>query len=189
MMRHGRTLLGGFGGLLILGMLLTQPAWATLTPRAYLPVIQVGPSPTPPIIPTATPVPAPSAEDQVLTLVNQHRRTAGCAPVYWNVNLSTAAEAHSTDMAVHDFVSHTGSDGSTAWSRAAAAGYPFPVGENIAAGQRTPEMVVAAWMNSPNHRATILNCTYKTTGIGYVHDPTDTFGPYVAYWTQVFGVQ
>ena len=56
-------------------------------------------------------------------------------------------------------------------------------GENIAKGYSTPERVVDAWMNSPGHRANILNPSYTMIGVGYVYDPYTTDAN---YWTQVF---
>jgi uncharacterized protein YkwD len=54
-------------------------------------------------------------------------------------------------------------------------------GENIAAGQRTPQEVVNSWMNSPGHRANILNRNYTKIGVGYASG-----GEYGTYWTQMF---
>jgi uncharacterized protein YkwD len=54
-------------------------------------------------------------------------------------------------------------------------------GENIAAGQKTPEEVVNGWMNSEGHRANILNGKFTTIGVGYVEG-----GSYGSYWTQEF---
>jgi uncharacterized protein YkwD len=51
-------------------------------------------------------------------------------------------------------------------------------GENIAYGYRTPSDVVTGWMNSPGHRANILNGSFKQIGVGYVADGN--------YWTQMF---
>ena len=51
-------------------------------------------------------------------------------------------------------------------------------GENIAMGQRTPEEVVNAWMNSEGHRANILNASFTQIGMGYVAEGN--------YWTQMF---
>lgn len=154
--------------------------------RVYLPVIMKSPpAPTS----TPTPPPPPSFEDRVLVIVNQHRANAGCSALLTSVQLTSAAESHSADMAARNYFSHTGLNGSSPSSRAQAAGYPFGAGENIAAGQSTPEEVVAAWMSSKGHRDNILNCAYKSTGIGYVFDANDTFGPYYHYWTQMFGLQ
>ncbi|MFP3338704.1 CAP domain-containing protein, partial [Micrococcus sp. SIMBA_131] len=54
-------------------------------------------------------------------------------------------------------------------------------GENIAAGQATPEEVVKAWMNSEGHRKNILNPGYTEIGVGYISG-----GSYGHYWTQMF---
>lgn len=51
-------------------------------------------------------------------------------------------------------------------------------GENIAYGQRTPQAVVNAWMNSNGHRANILNTSYTQIGVGYVSNGH--------HWTQMF---
>lgn len=91
-------------------------------------------------------------------------------------------------MALEDFYSHTGRDGSTALERIARTGYhPEATGENIAAGQPSPASVVEAWMNSEGHRANILNCDFQEIGVGYYHlspDPGEI--RQVHYWTQVF---
>ncbi|MFE5793281.1 CAP domain-containing protein [Streptomyces sp. NPDC056503] len=124
-----------------------------------------------------------SAADQVLSLVNAERAKAGCGPLTANATLARAAQGHSDDMAARDFFDHTNPDGADPGDRVTAAGYPWSTyGENIAMGQRTPEQVMEAWMNSPGHRANILNCDFKELGVG-VHDEG---GP---YWTQVFGAR
>lgn len=124
-----------------------------------------------------------SAADQVLSLVNAERAKAGCGPLTANATLARAAQAHSDDMAARDFFDHTNPDGADPGDRVTASGYPWSTyGENIAMGQRTPEQVMEAWMNSPGHRANILNCDFKELGVG-IHDGG---GP---YWTQVFGAR
>nr|WP_282693953.1 CAP domain-containing protein [Streptomyces sp. CC208A] len=124
-----------------------------------------------------------SAADQVIELVNAERAKAGCGPLTANATLTSAAQGHSDDMAARDFFDHTDPDGDGPGDRITAAGYPWSTyGENIAKGQTTPEQVMDAWMNSPGHRANILNCSFKEIGIG-IH--TDG-GP---YWTQVFGAR
>ena len=55
------------------------------------------------------------------------------------------------------------------------------MGENIAYGQTSPEMVMDSWMNSPGHRANILNGNYKYIGVGHYVDGTGT-----NYWVQLF---
>jgi uncharacterized protein YkwD len=89
-------------------------------------------------------------------------------PLTFNTQLLNAAATHSQNMALQDFFSHTGKDGSSLASRISATGYQFSVAaENIAAGSSTPEQVVSSWMNSSGHRANILNPNLKEIGIGY----------------------
>lgn len=124
-------------------------------------------------------------EQAVLTLTNEERAKAGCGPVAGQYNLRQAAYLHSKDMADNAYFNHTGQNGSRFWERAAAAGYDgFAAGENIAAGYRTAESVMTGWMNSPGHRANILNCSHTHLGVGYYYNSN---APYRAYWTQVFG--
>ena len=125
---------------------------------------------------------ANGAEAQVLALVNQERSSAGCSPVTANAELTRAADNYSDVMARSGVMSHTGPDGSTMTSRVEAAGYKWStLGENIARGQADAAAVMNAWMNSPGHRANILNCSFKELGVG-VH-----FGDGGPWWTQNFG--
>jgi uncharacterized protein YkwD len=119
----------------------------------------------------------------VLRLVNAARTGSGCAALSTNSALTRAAREHSSDMARNGYFSHTSLDGRTAADRIRAAGYAGRItGENIAAGQTTAKSAMDAWMESPGHRANILNCGYRHIGIGHV-----TGGPYGHYWTQNFG--
>jgi uncharacterized protein YkwD len=142
----------------------------------YLPIVETTP-------------PAPSFTEQVLTLVNAERAVVACDSLTMNSMLVTAAQGHSQDMADQDFFSHTGSNGSSPWDRMEAAGYDYSTaGENIAAGQETPEEVMTSWMNSQGHRDNILNCDFEEIGVGYVYLENDTGDTnYHHYWTQVFG--
>ncbi|MFI2206594.1 sigma-70 family RNA polymerase sigma factor [Streptomyces sp. NPDC020192] len=150
---------------------------------------------------TATPTPRPSATTsaptspqapptasgqvaQVIALVNQQRAAAGCAPVSENAELDKAAQGHSDDMAARSYFDHVSPDGTDPGQRITAAGYHWSTyGENIAQGQPTPQAVMDAWMNSPGHRANILNCGFKELGVG-VHNGSG--GP---LWTQDFGAK
>jgi uncharacterized protein YkwD len=80
------------------------------------------------------------------------------------------------------FFDHTNPDGLDPFQRAARAGITTMRAENIAYGQATPAAVMTAWMNSPGHRANILDCTLTTLGVGVTNG---TGGP---WWTQDFGV-
>ncbi|MFJ9868676.1 CAP domain-containing protein [Streptomyces sp. NPDC101165] len=122
-----------------------------------------------------------AAEAEVLKLVNEERAKVGCSALAANSSLTRLAEAFSDDMAARDFFDHTDPDGATPWDRAAKAGIADLGGENIARGQTDAAAVMQAWMDSPGHRANILNCDFKTLGVG-VHLGSD--GP---WWTQDFG--
>ncbi|MFG2634804.1 CAP domain-containing protein [Streptomyces sp. NPDC048362] len=121
------------------------------------------------------------AEAEVLALVNQERAKVGCSALAANSSLTGLASAFSDDMAARGFFDHTDPDGATPWDRAAKSGITDLGGENIARGQATAAAVMDAWMNSPGHRANILNCDFKTLGVG-VH-----FGSGGPWWTQDFG--
>jgi uncharacterized protein YkwD len=126
---------------------------------------------------------------QVLDLTNSERAKAGLQPLRLNEKLNQSAQGHSQDMAMADYFSHTGANGSNAGDRAASAGYYYSsLGENIAAGYITAEEVVQGWMNSPGHRANIMNPFYQELGVGYYHLANDTGSVnYNYYWTQEFG--
>jgi RNA polymerase sigma factor (sigma-70 family) len=121
---------------------------------------------------------------QVVALVNKERAAAGCGPLTEDAQLEDAALAHSEDMAARDFFDHNNPDGVDPGARITAAGYRWSTyGENIAMGQPTPQAVMESWMNSPGHRANILNCSFKNIGVG-VHKGSG--GP---WWTQDFGAK
>ena len=107
--------------------------------------------------------------DKVLELTNLERSKLGLSALISNSQLATAAAKHTENMAVQDFFSHTGKDGSSMGSRITATGYKFSnAAENIAAGSSTPEAVINSWMNSSGHRANILNPNLKEIGIGSI---------------------
>lgn len=122
-----------------------------------------------------------AAEAEVLRLVNVERAKVGCTPVAADSALTELAGALSGDMAARGFFDHTDPDGATPWDRAAKAGIKGLGGENIARGQTDAAAVMDAWMKSPGHRANILNCDFKTLGVG-VH-----LAPGGPWWTQDFG--
>lgn len=133
-------------------------------------------------------------ESEVLELVNE-RRAAGAScggqafgaaePLAMESALLCAARVHSLDMAERGFFGHDNPDGEGPFDRMRRAGYRFSAaGENIAAGQSTPQMVVQGWMDSAGHCRNIMNADYTELGVGYVQTDTAEFSH---YWTQVFG--
>jgi uncharacterized protein YkwD len=133
-------------------------------------------------------------EWRVLELTNQ-RRAAGatCATdsfgpapaLEMDSVIRVAARAHSLDMGTQGYFEHDSLDGRTFADRMMMAGFmgASPWGENIAAGQSSPEEVVEGWMNSPGHCRNIMNPDYRTIGIGYAFVDGS---PYGQYWTQDF---
>jgi uncharacterized protein YkwD len=127
--------------------------------------------------------------DEVIRLTNVARAGNGLPALTPHNQLARAAQNHAIDMGENDFFSHTGLDGSTPTSRSAEEGYTGGAGENIAAGQTTPAAVVDGWLNSPGHRANILNADYQAIGVGYhFQSPDGGSLPYEHYWVQVFGL-
>ena len=88
--------------------------------------------------------------------------------------LQRAAELHSLDMATRDFFDHVNPDGVHSDARIVRQGYPaLLVGENLAWGEMvksTPAAIVSMWMNSPGHRANVLEPQYREIGIGLAYD-------------------
>ena len=117
--------------------------------------------------------PCPATRGQlVLERVNDIRLEHGLEPLTTERRLVDAAVAHTEDQAVPGGagVGHIGSSGSTPGDRAEALGYAWAlVAENVAAGMSTPDSVVAGWMDSPPHRATILSPGAVHAGVGHVH--------------------
>jgi uncharacterized protein YkwD/stress response protein SCP2 len=120
---------------------------------------------------------------EVVDRTNAERARHGLRALTVDQRLAAAAQAHSADMVRRAFFAHESPDGRQVWDRAVAAGYAYrKVAENIAAGQRTAEEVVRGWMESPGHRANILDGDLTQIGVGRADG-----GSYGVYWTQVFG--
>lgn len=147
------------------------------------------PSPSPPSGAGALIVPeGGDAERAVVQLTNTQRRDAGCPPVTWDGKLARAATSQAWDMIRRDYFEHVSPDGSRPIDRAKAAGFIGGVGENLAVGYATPPDVVVAWMESPGHRANILNCQFTRIGVSYVNGVITSKNAR-GVWVQEFGVQ
>jgi uncharacterized protein YkwD len=123
---------------------------------------------------------APGPEGQVLSLVNQERLAAGCLPLAADAQLAAVARAHSADMRDRGFFDHVSPDGLDPFDRTDRAGVSA-LAENIARGQPDASTVMASWMDSPGHRANILDCRLTRLGVGMADGAG---GP---WWTQLFG--
>jgi uncharacterized protein YkwD len=154
------------------------------------------------VCPDAAAVPESSdlgrARSAVLCLINRERARESESPLRVDGHLRRAAQKHSDGMVAHDYFDHAGPDGESLLERIRASGYlhsprsGYAIGENIAWGTltlATPEAIVAAWMASSEHRANILNPSFRDTGIGVVPEtPSSLEGQPGATYTQDFGV-
>lgn len=117
---------------------------------------------------------------RIAELVNEERAKAGLSPLTLQKNISAAAQVRAVETETS--FSHTRPNGTNFSTALKEAGVSYRgSGENIAWGQKTPEQVMQGWMNSPGHRANILNAKYTSIGVGYYQN---TRG--VNYWTQLF---
>lgn len=118
-------------------------------------------------------------EWKVFELTNQERVNNGLQPLQVDYELSRVAREKSRDMAVNRYFSHDSPVYGSPFDMMRSYGITYrTAGENIAKGQRTPAEVVNAWMNSPGHRANILNPNFTHIGVGYVEQGN--------HWTQQF---
>ncbi|WP_443748105.1 CAP domain-containing protein [Asticcacaulis solisilvae] len=144
-----------------------------------------------PVVASAQPI---DGAGRVLQRVNAERAAHGCGPLKISDQLTMAAERESRDMATQHFFNHTEPDGTTPGKRVKDTGYIYQmVGENIVADTEDADDAVDAWMNSPGHRANILTCAFRETGIAVYEQDDDAPvngvpGVYRAYWTQVFAM-
>lgn len=118
-------------------------------------------------------------ENEVVRLVNEIRISNGLKPLTQDWQLSRVARFKSQDMKDLGYFSHSSPTYGSPFEMMKSFGITYrTAGENIAKGYATPKAVVEAWMNSPGHRANILNSSYTHIGVGYVASGN--------YWTQMF---
>lgn len=121
-----------------------------------------------------------SFAEQVVELVNVEREKAGLQALTLDKQIESAALVRAKE--IETLFSHTRPDGRNFSSVLTDNGISFRgSGENIAWGQKTPEEVVTAWMNSEGHRANILNSKYTKIGVGYYENSAGR-----DFWTQLF---
>jgi uncharacterized protein YkwD len=148
----------------------------------------------------AAPLTPPAARDlepiaaRVLQLTNQARAQArrcgvtsfgATTPLTLSPLLAQVARDYARDLAAHDYMDHTGRDGSTPAQRITRAGYRWSeVGENLARGLTTPEQLVAGWLGSPEHCANLMQPVYSEVGVAFADNPRSDAAP---YWVMEFG--
>ncbi len=121
---------------------------------------------------------------EVVRLVNVERAKEGLAPLGTYDSLTRAAQIRAPEIVT--LFSHDRPDGTscfTAMDQTGAKKGAYTWGENIAAGNATAAATVEQWMNSPGHRANILNAKFTHIGVGYQHSAGSTYGH---YWVQMF---
>ena len=121
---------------------------------------------------------------EIIDLSNAARSQNGLAPFDYNGQLAAAAQAKADHMKANGYFEHTAPDGTTGWFFIAQQGYSYiTAGENLAATNESSTAVVDGWMNSPGHRANLLNPQFTEVGYGIVF-----FGQYLQYQNVYFVV-
>ena len=105
--------------------------------------------------------------ENVISLTNQSRTGNSLAPLIESLALDSAAQAKANDMLANQYFAHVSPSAKTPWDFIANAKYNYIIaGENLAINYYSSESVEQAWMNSPGHRANILNSNFENIGIG-----------------------
>ena len=127
-------------------------------------------------------------ESDLLAAHNLRRVQHGLGTLHLTSELSASAQSHATWLANNDQVGHTGAGESSPRERILAAGYPTgpgaATGENMGYGQTSVSAVMDGWMNSPGHRANILDGDFEDVGFGYAYRAGTT---YRHFWVVNFG--
>lgn len=107
---------------------------------------------------------------KVLDQTNQERSNLGLSELKYNSLLSDSATKKAKDMFTNNYWAHTSPSGTTPWDFFKSVGYQYSVaGENLARDFYDTESLLKAWMNSPTHKANIINSKYQEIGIGVVN--------------------
>lgn len=119
-------------------------------------------------------------QEEILALVNKERTQRGLSPLSLSKEISKVAVEKSKDMAISNYFAHESPNYGSPFDMMRKFGIKFRAGgENIAMGYRTPADVMKGWMNSPGHKANILNTNFNKIGIGMYKSQS-------IYWTQMF---
>jgi uncharacterized protein YkwD len=143
------------------------------------------------VLATTGVVPVDAAADGLLAAINRARAARRLPAVRVAAGLTAAASDHALDMVERGFFGHATPDGLDVADRARRHRYDFrKVGENLAAGQSTPEEVVQGWSESPGHARVMFDRDFAEIGVGYLPgllvEPARSLGH---IWVAVFGQQ
>jgi uncharacterized protein YkwD len=132
----------------------------------------------------AEPVNGDYWRDEILRLVNVERAQAGLPLLEHDQTLENQATQYACEMIHYDFFAHENPvSGTELADRAEEFGYAYVIiGENLAAGQSSPQQVMSDWMASDGHRANILSAEFTEFGVA-----VRTGGRFGTYWVQEFG--
>ena len=134
------------------------------------------------VAPSYTPPSVDGYAAQVVALVNAERANAGLGSVSMTSSLNQAAQKRAEEI-VSSFA-HSRPDGRSCFTVFGEYGISYmAAGENIAAGQWSPDAVMNSWMNSPGHKANILSADFNHIGVGVVYIEGSAYG---YYWVQLF---
>ena len=156
----------------------TQPTVPAPAPQ------QTKPAPAPkPAAQTQTNAPTTGTVSQyvkqVIDLTNAERSKNGLSALKADTQLNGVAQKKSLDMQQKNYFSHTSPTYGSPFDMMRDFGVTYKsAGENIAQGQRTPQEVVTAWMNSEGHRKNILSSNFTHIGVGFEETGK--------HWTQMF---
>lgn len=126
----------------------------------------------------------PADNDAFGSLLNDARVDAGAGTVAFDNRLANAAQVHADDMLDNDFLSHTGSDGSSVGDRARAANYDWrTIGENIGQGHANERAIFQGWTDSPSHNANNLDARFEDFGLAKAGTGADV------RWVLVLGAE
>lgn len=134
----------------------------------------------------AATLPAPYEATEIITKVNEARDEVGLKSLITNTQLTEAAQNRANDMADKRYFSHTNLNNEPFWSEITRSGYQYLyAGENLAIFYKDTDKMVTAWLNSPSHRANIMNQNFTETGIGIARGNLGGFSGW--FVVQLFG--
>lgn len=114
-----------------------------------------------------------TSDDNLLTATNKQRLAVGLRPLTFNASLDTAAQAKAQDMGSRNYWSHATPEGEQPWIFIETAQYNYrKAAENLAYGFETSDATVIGWMNSPGHRANVLDKDLEEVGFGIINVPS-----------------
>lgn len=123
--------------------------------------------------------------NQIRREINKLRASNGLPPIKIHPELTRTARLHARDMAKQDKITHTGSDGSTAWQRLERSAFKAKVAaENIGVGQQSAAQIMKSWRNSAQHKQNLL--IHDATHIGIARAKNNS-GSKRTYWTLIIG--